>query len=39
MEAQEVQILRFPAVQDAGKAGHLSYVEGQMQRGFVQGIG
>ena len=32
-------ILRFTAVQDAGKAIHPSYVEGQMQGGSVQGIG
>src|ERR1700676_5174165 len=32
-------ILRFAAVQDAGKAIHPSYVEGQMQGGSVQGIG
>ena len=32
-------ILRYTAVQDAGKAIHPSYVEGQMQGGVVQGIG
>ncbi|MEA2642172.1 MAG: xanthine dehydrogenase molybdenum-binding subunit [Chloroflexota bacterium] len=32
-------ILRFTALQDAGKAVHPSYVEGQMQGGGVQGIG
>jgi xanthine dehydrogenase molybdenum-binding subunit len=32
-------ILRYTAVQDAGKAIHPSYVEGQMQGGAVQGIG
>ncbi len=32
-------ILRFTCVQDAGKAIHPSYVEGQMQGGSVQGIG
>ncbi len=32
-------ILRFTAIQDAGKAIHPSYVEGQMQGGAVQGIG
>jgi CO/xanthine dehydrogenase Mo-binding subunit len=31
--------LRYTAVQDAGKAVHPSYVEGQMQGGAVQGIG
>ncbi len=35
----KVQILRYTAVQDAGKAVHPSYVEGQMQGGVVQGIG
>lgn len=32
-------ILRFTAVQDAGRAIHPDYVEGQMQGGSVQGIG
>ena len=32
-------VLRFTCVQDAGKAIHPSYVEGQMQGGSVQGIG
>ena len=35
----KVTVLRFTAVQDAGKAIHPSYVEGQMQGGVVQGIG
>jgi CO/xanthine dehydrogenase Mo-binding subunit len=35
----KVTILRYLAVQDAGKAVHPSYVEGQMQGGAVQGIG
>lgn len=35
----KVAILRYTAVQDAGKAIHPSYVEGQMQGGAVQGIG
>ena len=35
----KVDILRYTAVQDAGKAVHPSYVEGQMQGGAVQGIG
>jgi len=35
----KVQIRRVTAVQDAGKAIHPSYVEGQMQGGSVQGIG
>ncbi len=32
-------VLRYTAIQDAGKAVHPSYVEGQMQGGAVQGIG
>ncbi|MDA0263083.1 MAG: xanthine dehydrogenase family protein molybdopterin-binding subunit [Chloroflexi bacterium] len=35
----KVSILRYTAVQDAGKAIHPSYVEGQIQGGVVQGIG
>ena len=35
----KVQILRWTVFQDAGKAIHPSYVEGQMQGGAVQGIG
>jgi len=38
-ETGKVTILRFTAVQDAGKAIHPSYVEGQMQGGSVQSIG
>ena len=38
-ETGKTKILRFTAVQDAGKAIHPSYVEGQMQGGSVQGIG
>ena len=38
-ETGKVTILDFTAVQDAGKAIHPSYVEGQMQGGVVQGIG
>ena len=38
-ETGKVDILRYTAVQDAGKAIHPSYVEGQMQGGVVQGIG
>ena len=38
-ETGKATILRFTAVQDAGKAVHPSYVEGQMQGGSVQGIG
>ncbi len=35
----KVGILRYTAVQDAGKAIHPSYVEGQIQGGVAQGIG
>ena len=38
-ETGKVEILRYTAVQDAGKAIHPSYVEGQIQGGVVQGIG
>ncbi len=38
-ETGKVDIVRFTAVQDVGKAVHPSYVEGQMQGGSVQGIG
>ena len=31
--------IRYTAAQDAGKAIHPSYVEGQIQGGAVQGIG
>ena len=34
-----VKILRYTAIQDAGRAIHPSYVEGQMQGGVAQGIG
>jgi CO/xanthine dehydrogenase Mo-binding subunit len=33
------RVLRYTVVQDAGKAIHPSYVEGQLQGGAVQGIG
>lgn len=39
VETGKVSVLRFTAVQDAGKAIHPSCVEGQMQGGSVQGIG
>ena len=39
VETGKVTVLRFTAVQDAGKAIHPSYVEGQIQGGSVQGIG
>ena len=38
-ETGKVDVLRFTMAQDAGKAIHPSYVEGQMQSGAVQGIG
>ena len=38
-ETGKIDIVRFTAFQDAGKAIHPSYVEGQMQGGSVQGIG
>jgi CO/xanthine dehydrogenase Mo-binding subunit len=34
-----VKIIRYTTAQDAGRAIHPSYVEGQMQGGVVQGIG
>jgi len=39
IETGKVRILRYTAIQDAGKAIHPSYVEGQLQGGSVQGIG
>ncbi len=39
VETGKVEILRYTAVQDAGKAIHPAYVEGQIQGGAVQGIG
>ena len=39
METGKVNILKYTAFQDVGKAIHPSYVEGQMQGGTVQGIG
>ena len=38
-ETGKVQVLRYTAIQDAGKAIHPSYVESQMQGGVAQGIG
>jgi CO/xanthine dehydrogenase Mo-binding subunit len=38
-ETGKVEIARYTAIQDAGKAIHPSYVEGQIQGGAVQGIG
>jgi CO/xanthine dehydrogenase Mo-binding subunit len=34
-----VRVLRYTSIQDAGRAIHPSYVEGQMQGGVAQGIG
>jgi CO/xanthine dehydrogenase Mo-binding subunit len=39
LDTGKVDIVRYTIVQDAGKAIHPSYVEGQMQGGAVQGIG
>lgn len=38
-ETGKIEILRYTALQDVGKAIHPSYVEGQMQGGVAQGIG
>ena len=38
-ETGRLTVLRYTAVQDAGKAIHPSYVEGQMQGGVAQGVG
>jgi xanthine dehydrogenase molybdenum-binding subunit len=38
-ETGKTTVLRYTSIQDAGKAVHPSYVEGQMQGGAVQGIG
>ncbi|MDA1061386.1 MAG: xanthine dehydrogenase family protein molybdopterin-binding subunit [Chloroflexi bacterium] len=38
-ETGKVDILRYTAIQDVGKAIHPSYVEGQIQGGAAQGIG
>ncbi len=35
----KTEVTRYTAIQDAGKAVHPSYVEGQIQGGAVQGIG
>ena len=39
VETGKIEILRYTAVQDAGKAVHPEMVEGQIQGGTVQGIG
>ena len=38
-ETGKVDILRYTALQDVGKAIHPSYVEGQIQGGTAQGVG
>ena len=38
-QTRKVDVLGYTAIQDAGKAIHPSYVEGQMQGGAAQGIG
>ncbi len=38
-ETGKVDLLRYTAVQDVGKAVHPAYVEGQIQGGAAQGIG
>ena len=38
-ETGKVDIIRYTALQDAGKAIHPSYVEGQIQGGAVKGVG
>ncbi len=38
-ETGHVEVTRYTAIQDVGRAIHPSYVEGQMQGGVVQGIG
>ena len=38
-ETGAIKVLRYTVFQDAGKAVHPDYVEGQMQGGAVQGIG
>ncbi|MCX6018232.1 MAG: xanthine dehydrogenase family protein molybdopterin-binding subunit [Chloroflexi bacterium] len=39
VETGKLQILRYTAAQDVGRAIHPSYVEGQIQGGVVQGLG
>ncbi len=38
-ETGKVDVLRYTAIQDAGRAIHPAYVEGQIQGGAVQGLG
>lgn len=39
VETGKVEILRYTAAQDVGRAIHPSYVEGQLQGGAAQGVG
>ena len=39
LDTGKVEVIRYTASQDAGRAIHPSYVEGQFQGGAVQGIG
>jgi CO/xanthine dehydrogenase Mo-binding subunit len=39
MDTGKLQILRYTAAQDVGRAIHPSYVEGQIQGGVAQGLG
>ena len=39
VDTGKVDVVRYTAVQDAGRAIHPSYVEGQIQGGVAQGIG
>ena len=39
IDTGKIYILRYTAIQDAGKAIHPTYVEGQIQGGVAQGIG
>jgi CO/xanthine dehydrogenase Mo-binding subunit len=38
-ETGKVDVIRYTVAQDAGRALHMSYVEGQLQGGAAQGIG
>jgi len=38
-ETGRVEVIRYTAIQDAGRAIHPDYVEGQMQGGVAQGVG
>ena len=39
VETGKVDVLRYTAIQDVGKAIHPSYVEGQIQGAVAQGVG